>query len=592
MAPIREMQIAVHRGVMFALGGGAGLALWVLAENWDDPWLSAPLYLAVFTFVTVFSAVTLALAGPVRTRRALVGALLLAVPVTALVSLAGRRHVVATDLLDDPVMLSVITALVFFATPFLLVWLHSRADWRRYAVLFDAAWTMAVRYCVGWAFVGVFWLVAFLSNALLGLVDIDLIDQMLQTDWLRFAISGGVLGLGLAVVYELRQTISPFLILRLLRLLLPVVLVVVAVFLAAVPFRGLSELFGEFSAAGTLMGAAIAAITLISTALDKDDAAAISTSGMRLATRGLALLLPLLTGLAVWAVALRVRQYGWTPDRVLAISVALFLLVYGVGYCGSVLMGSAWGGRIRRVNVAMALAVIGACALWLTPVLDAYRLSTSSQVARFTSGRSTLDQLDIWAMQNKWGKVGQAGVAELEITAEGTGNAVLLARIEAVRNTDSQFRFEQAIQSRQAPGNAETLAELMAVRPAGDSLTADAFEDLAHYRMTQWLDGCHRSLPDGRSGCVMVRGDFAPLRDVGPQGIVLYLDEQGQVRANHILFRPGAGLKVRDVYDPVSGLWPTLPGSAIGQVLDGAFDIRPSGGNALIIGGSVLVPGH
>ena len=592
MAFSREMQISVHRGVMFALGGGAGLALWALGDNWDAPAFSAPLYLALFTFVAVYSAVALALAGPVPTARALGGALLLAVPMTALVSLAGVRHVVATDLLDDPVMLSVIAVLVLFATPFLLVWMQAVADWRRYAALFDAAWTMAVRYGVAWGFVGVFWLVAFLSNALLELVDIGLIDQMLRIDWVAFGVTGAVLGLGLAVVYELRQTISPYLILRLLRLLVPVVLVVVGVFLAAVPFRGLSELFGEFSAAGTLMGAAIAAITLISTALDKDDAAAVSTRGIRLATRGLALLLPLLTGLAVWAVVLRVRQYGWTPDRVLAVSVAVFLLTYGLGYCGSVLGRRGWGGRIRMVNVAMALAVIGASALWLTPVLNAYRISTNSQLARFSGGRSTLDQLDLWAMQHNWGRAGQAGVARLEATAAEVGNTELLARINAVRSQSNAYLFKKAVQARQAPGDAQTLAQLMAVRPQGASLTAETFEGLAFYRMTQWLDGCHRPLADGRPGCVMVRGDFAPLSDAETQGIVLFLDELGQVRGNHVMLRPGAGLKVSEVYDPVSGLWPTLPEATIAKVLDGAFDIRPSGGNALFVGGSVLVPGN
>jgi len=85
------------------------------------------------------------LAGPVNVARALKGALLIAVPVTVLVSLAGLRHVEATDLLDEPVMLSVTMVLVFCSAPFLLVWLQTPKDWRSYAALFDAAWTMTVR---------------------------------------------------------------------------------------------------------------------------------------------------------------------------------------------------------------------------------------------------------------------------------------------------------------------------------------------------------------------------------------------------------------------------------------------------------------
>ncbi len=366
MALSQEMQVARHRLVLASLGAVAALALWGLGDNWDDPGLPPPLYLALFTFVATFFSVALALAGPVSVPRALRGALLIGVPVTGLVCLAGLRHVVATDLLDQPEMLSVIVVLVFFSTPFLLVRLETPEQWRNYGALFDAAWTMTVRYFVGYVFVGVFWLVVFSSNALLELVGIDLIDRLLAADWAPFVLSGAVLGLGLAVVYELRRMISPFLILRLLRLLVPVVLAVLVVFLAAVPFRGLSGLFGELSAAATLMGTAIVAITLISTALDRDDTRAVSTRGIRVATRVLALLLPFLALLAVWAVVLRVRQYGWTPDRVLAATTAGFVLAYGVGYAGAVLRGQAWAARVRNVNVLVALAVIGLSALWLT----------------------------------------------------------------------------------------------------------------------------------------------------------------------------------------------------------------------------------
>ncbi|MEY8837405.1 DUF4153 domain-containing protein, partial [Cribrihabitans sp. XS_ASV171] len=119
----------------------------------------------------------------------------------------------------------------------------------------------------------------------LELVEIDLLEKLFRTDWLAFALSGAVLGLALAVLHELRDRLSPFLVLRLTRLLVPVLLAVVAVFLVALPLRGLSRLFGEFSSAGTLMSVTIAAITLISTALDRDRAHEVESPGLRLATR-------------------------------------------------------------------------------------------------------------------------------------------------------------------------------------------------------------------------------------------------------------------------------------------------------------------
>ena len=67
--------------------------------------------------------------------------------------------------------------------------------------------------------------------------------------------------LALAVVTELSDYVSPFLILRLLRLMLPPVLLVLAVFLLALPLRGLSGLFGGLSAAATLLAMVAAGAT-------------------------------------------------------------------------------------------------------------------------------------------------------------------------------------------------------------------------------------------------------------------------------------------------------------------------------------------
>lgn len=588
MALNNEQQIAVHRMVLAALGAAAALGLWLLSDHWDDTALAAPVFLALFIFVPVYFGVALALAGPVSVGRALAGALALAVPVTALVSLAGLRQVQATDLLDDPAMLGVAALLVLFSTPFLLVWLQDRPSVLRYASLFDAAWTMTVRYVAAWAFVAVFWLVVFLSDSLLKLVDIDAIGQVLGTDWARFGLSGAVLGLGLAVVDELRDTISPFVFLRLFRLLVPVVLAVVAVFLVAVPVRGLSDLFGDFSAAGPLMGAAIAAVTLISVALDRSDETAVRTRGLRGATRGLALLLPLLAALAVWALVLRVRDYGWTPDRILASLFAMFLLAYGLGYGAACLGRTGWMARVRRVNVAMALAAIAVLALWMTPVLDVYRLSSASQLARFQAGQSKLVQLPLWQMGHDWGRAGKAALARLETMTDRADHAELLARIQDVRNEVNPFQFEQAVQARSAPDRARALLEVMAVRPQGSRMSPGLLAAAPAYRLDQWLTGCRRRLPDGRAGCVLVQGAFSPSAPAGAQGIVLYLDGDGTARADHVVLHMPGETAVRDVFDPVANSWPILPGEAVAQALDGEFQIRPSGSNALFIGGAVL----
>lgn len=589
-----DMRAVRDRLVMSALGGGAGMALWALGQSWDRGLLPPLLYLAIFAFVAVYAVTALALAGPVDPGRAMVGALVLALPVTGLAVLAGLRMAVATDVLDDPVMLGVATVLVGFALPFLSVWLCRRDNWLNYAALFETAWTIAIRFVVSCLFVGAVWLVVYLSDALLQLVDIALIERLMQRGWVLALVSGLVLGLALAVVYELRETLSPFLVLRLLRLLLPVQLAVVGVFLLSLPVRGLNELFGEFSSAATLMGAAILAMTLISCALERNDAEAVAVRGLRLAARLLAMMVPLLAALSVYAVALRVRQYGWTPDRLLAGCVAVFLLAYGLGYCGSVLVGRGWMGRIRRVNVAMALAVIAVSALWMTPLLNAYRISSVSQVARYEAGRADAFQLPLWEMAHKWGRAGRAGLDRLsDLSGGDSGPASLAARIALVRETRSQFQYTQDLDRHQAPRFAAELADLLVLRPeTGDGLTIRDLAGVPVYWLKDWLAGCRRVVPDGRAGCVLVTAAFAPMQSVQAQGILLYSDDQGAVQASYVMRQGDGGIMVREVYDPVQGEWPTLGEEVLIQALDGDFRVAPSGEQALFLGGLALVPGN
>jgi hypothetical protein len=582
--------IVIDRVALIVLGAASAVALWALGDNWRNPDLSQALFLALFSFVLVFAAVGLALAGPLRLSRALLGALGLAIPVTALMSLAGYRYEVATDVLDQPILLSVSVTLVFFATPFVMVGLQDRARVLSYPALFEAAWGLTVRYFIAWGFVAGFWILAFLSDALLRLVQINVIQQILDTEWLVFGLSGAMLGLGLAVIYELRETVSPFVLLRLLRLMVPLVLAVVSVFLLAIPFRGLDQVFGEFSSAATLMSAAIVAITLICTALERCDAQMVQSAGLRLATRALAMLLPLLTGLALYAVVLRVRQHGWTPDRVLAASAALFLLTYALAYAGAALSANRWSRMIRRVNVGMALVVISVLCLWLTPVLNADRISARNQVNRFLLGQSEVDDLPLWSMAHEWGKSGLAGLDRLAAEAPAETREDVEQRIAQVHLQTDKYRFEQALVDQRAPEDIADLVALMPVQPEGNALTADMLLDLPDYRRTQWLAGCRRAVPDGRPGCVMVWAQFLP--SSGDQAIILFLDETGRVRANFALMAADRTISVREVYDPVSSSWPVLPVSALIDALDGRYEIRPRGGQALHLGGQILEPGQ
>jgi hypothetical protein len=519
------------RWTLTSAGALAGLSLYLLGEIMAQGLLTPRLALALFAFGAVFFGGLLAMTGPLGLGRAASGALAVALVVAALLSWAGLRHPAVEGLFETPYPLLAAAVLGFLPLPF---WMSAagRGGWFDYQTLFTQSWTIVVRYAAAWVFVGLAWAVLLLSGALLSLVGIELIDALMDVPPVPYLVTGAALGLALAVVTELADLVSPYLLLRLMRLLLPVVLVVVAVFLVALPLQGFARLLGGLSVAATLLAIAALAITLVSTAVDARDDEAVAAPFLRACTQGLAALVLPVALLAAWAVWQRVGAEGWTPARVAAAAVTGIALGYGLAYLRALLSGRRWMARVRSGNLGMALVVLALAALSLTPVLNAEAISARSQMARFAAGEVTVAALDLAAL-SRWGHAGGAALAALEEQAALPGQEVLAAML--AQNKASRLLPQQA----EPEALRVQLANIIPLRPATATAERDAIlSQMDHWELQGWMDGCARILPDATPGCVLVVADFLP-RVAGQEAMFLALTPDGLLRQEALL--PSAG---------------------------------------------------
>ena len=517
------------------LGTLAGAAGWSLTDWVPDLLAGGDLAarMALVTSVLAFSFFTAALVmlSQVGLWRALVASGLLAALVAALAAVASLRFDTVGGFLDSGHHFMALFVLMTLPVPFLMGWGQGQG-WRAYPALFVNAWSIVVRYAAAWLFTGVVWGVLWLSALMLNLVGIGLLEQALTSEGVAWLLTGAALGLALAVVAEMSDLISPYLVLRLFRLLLPVVLVVIAVFVLALPLRGLNGLFGHISAASMLLSAALGAISLISIAVDQRDSDAAQGRIMRHSAQALALLVPVLAGLAVWAVGLRVAQYGWTPERVSAMALSGITLGYGLGYAGAVLSGSGWMRRIRSVNLGLAWAVLALAALWLT-VISPEKIAVKSQLARFETGRLRADALPLWELAHDWGRAGAAGLAQLRVAAEATGQEDLAARLTLLDDSSNAWSFNQ---SRWDADNARRVAALAAdvpVLPVDARVEEALFTSLGESVVNDILAACARRTPQEHPGCLLVLADLLPGQN---QGSALLFTWDGRAQA-------GAGIR-------------------------------------------------
>jgi hypothetical protein len=512
-------------------GALGGVLMWALFEAADDARTSEWLGLILIALTGTGFATTLAMAGPIGLRRAALRGLGLGVVLAALVGLATLRYVDPLDFFNTPMPTMAALTVAALPVPFLLAW--ARPGWQDYPALFLEAWSIVVRYAAAWAFVGLVWLVIFLSHEVLKIVGVTVIGDLLEHTLVPMAVTGAVLGFGLAVVHELAELLSPQLLLRLFRLLLPVVLAVMLVFLVALPFRGLDGLFQGLSPALLLLAMVGGGVGLVSVAIDRSDAEAAQSPVLRRAAQGIALILPVLAALALWAIWLRVGQHGWTPERLFIALVGALGLGYGLIYAVAVLRGARWMERIRRGNLAMALAVIAVAALWLTPILNAEAISAKAQLARFEAGETAVGDLDIYTLQ-RWGKPGAAVLATLAERAKEPGQEALAARLLG----DSDPTGE---------GRAAKLAALVAilpVQPATATGTRDILLAAAEdYQLDDWQSVCAQTLETGGPACVLQVADLLP--SLPGEEAVLMLERSGDYVDIMGLYLDGSGMLIQ-----------------------------------------------
>lgn len=284
-----------------------------------------------------------------------------------------------------------------------------------YADYFDTAWKAGVQLAMSLAFTGAFWLVLHLGAALFGVIGIDALGDLLSQAW--FAMP--VLCLAFATAVQLTDVRDGLIrgvrtvALMLLSWLAPVMVVLTAAFLAALPFTGLEGLWGTRSATALVLSAAAALIVLINTAYQDGRPDNRPPTVLRWTARAGGVLLVPLVGLAFWGLMLRIGQHGLTPDRIIALACALVGAVYAVGYLLAAVRRGEWMQPLERTNIAAAVLSVGLILALFSPLLDPARLAVADQVARLERGAVKAADFDYDFLRFDSGKAGRAALDRL-----------------------------------------------------------------------------------------------------------------------------------------------------------------------------------
>ena len=473
------------------LQGFALFALHRAAENDSMTWpATEPLLFGPLLLIVAFLPIVL-LAGVGRLR--LVTLAIWTVVAGVVLALAGLHDIArqSADTLRGSPFLSAPVILFSAAALFISHHLVAAADLEQrripnFPTLFDITSKAVVQLALSVGFTGALWILLQLGAALFKVIGLDFLEDLLRKDW--FAIPVTFLVFATAVhLTDVRdglirgvRTVG----LMLLSWLLLVMTVLAAGFLGALPFTGLDGLWETGNATSLVLAAAAALIILINAAYQDGRADNRPPAVLQVAVRIAAVLITPLVVIAVWGLALRISQYGLTPDRIIAGACALVGVAFASGYGRAALSPfwrkGDWMRPLEPTTVWTAVLAVAVILLLFSPLVDPARLSVMDQVARLERGAVAPDRFDYHFLRFESGKAGQAALARLAQLSD----AAIATRARTAQSESNRYEMASDL-----TGNLPSAADIrIRANPAGAVLPASFTQQYG--RLREILDSC------------------------------------------------------------------------------------------------------
>jgi hypothetical protein len=311
--------------------------------------------------------------------------------------------------------------------------------------LFQTAWHNAMMIAVATVLTHILWAVLFAGGALMRSIGLDLVWQAISQPWFYMPVTATAFGCAMALAVVRADTIVALrrFWLSMNQAFLSLVLLFSTMWTVALPFTGLDTLLKTNMAGFALLWFAALAVNFVNAANQDGLAPPSFSPWLRRALSWAWLTMPVVVGVAGFALFIRIGQYGWSADRVWGVFVWVMAAGYALGYSISALFpGRGWMWSVGQTNVAMALLLcIGLIAL-SSPLGDARRIAVNSQMDRLLSGKTPPDKFDVRYLDERSGIYGRKAMQALADGIPGHPQAAQFAGLVQAYKTTKTDRLD------------------------------------------------------------------------------------------------------------------------------------------------------
>ena len=308
--------------------------------------------------------------------------------------------------------------LSYICASFLVAWPVAKGQRWRYEDLFQQAWNSVFRVLYALILVGIFLLLLKLWSRLFLMLGIEFFELHFWSQTFMCFSVPLVFALGMYMGGRSEKVIGQMrgMLFGACGLLLPLIALISVLFTLTLPFTGLDRIWATGYSTPILLVLAGAQLFLLNGVFQEGGQPRPYPKWLMRFVEFSLLCLPILAALAFYSSWLRVEQYALSPQRFIALALALLCSLYGLAAVWAVVLRSpAWLSNLRITNPALALLFCVLLVLINTPVLNPIRLSVDDQVQRLLDGRTNAHAFDAHYLRFGLGKAGEEAYAQLQM---------------------------------------------------------------------------------------------------------------------------------------------------------------------------------
>lgn len=274
--------------------------------------------------------------------------------------------------------------------PFYRALIHRNVRATHYPTLFEFAWNQVVVVAFALFLVLLVFGVLWVATLLFETVELNVKDLIWQSKVI-FPVCGASFALGIGITGAQGKIIHTMgsLIIGLMRVILPLHLLLITVFLGAIAVYGFGSMGADREINIKLLFAIAVSLTLCTSAVGNGEFTV--SRWMEGLWRVLSVPTLLLSVIAMWMIWQRVSGYGPTHLHIISSLFVFFGFIHAVGYFVSALLSKHGHTGLQQTNIFAAMMIIIITLLIQTPLFDPVVFSTSYQKGKIMLDGNPVD---------------------------------------------------------------------------------------------------------------------------------------------------------------------------------------------------------